>query len=73
MCVINRAWIDFRPTYNQFPISPRPGAVYGGASFAGEFLCLLAANEMSLGSQSPVNLPAALFRRHGDLPEWGSS
>ena len=73
MCVINRAWSDFRPTDNQFPISPRPGAVYGDASFAGEFLCLFAAIEMSLVSQSPVNPPAAIFRRHGGLPEGGSS
>ena len=54
-----------------FSLFPIPS--YGGASFAGEFLCLLAANEMSLGSQSPVNPPAAIFRRHGGLPEGGSS
>ena len=28
---------------------------------------------LSLVSQSPVNPPAAIFRRHGDLPEGGSS
>ena len=48
MCVIIRAWIDFRPTDNQFPISPRPGAIYGGASFAGEFLCVFAAIELGV-------------------------